>query len=310
MDTKTAAQGRWPEIFKAYGLSVIPNKHQECMLCGRKGSSGIRIHDKSGNGDWICTCSNGTGFKLLMEMTGNPFSAIASEIDKIIGNTPSKDRHQKRQPTGVIKNTINNSLDINGTWSEYYLKERGIINLPTMSVRHCKSVPYFDENGNKIANYEAMVSTVTDTQTLEVLQLHITYLNGGNKLYRKVRNITDVDYKTPVIRLMDAEKTLGIAEGIETALSANDKYNVPCWSVINSGFMKRFRAPLGVTRLYVFADNDRSLTGHAAAFECARANLSAKNDVCEVVVAWPDEPGDFNDLEDKDNICMWESSRK
>ena len=310
MDTKAAAQGRWQEIYKAYGLSVIPNKHQECPLCGKKGSSGIRIHDKSGNGDWICTCSNGTGFKLLMEMTGEPFSVIAKDVDSIIGHSSIKFKAQKKQPTGVIKKTINSSMEINGTWSEYYLKSRGIVNLPTMSVRHCMSVPYFDENGQKVASYEAMVSTVTDAHTLEVLQFHYTYLDGSKKIYRKVRNITDVDYKIPVIRLMDAEKTLGIAEGIETALSASDKYNVPCWSVINSGFMKRFRAPLGVTRLYVFADNDRSLTGHAAAFECARANLSAKNDVCEVVVAWPDDMGDFNDLEDKDNICMWESSRK
>ena len=308
MLTKDAAKGRWDIIYKAYGHNIIPNKHQVCPLCERSGSSGIRITDKTGNGDWVCVCGAGNGFTLLMESLGLPFAEVAKQIDEIIGNKP--DRVVKAKLTGIPKKIAATSKPITGTWSEYYLKGRGIINLPTMSVHHCDSVPYFNESGEKTGNYEAMVATVTDAQTLEILQQHITYLNGGNKLYRKVRNLTDVDYKIPVIRLMDAEKTLGIAEGIETALSASDKYNVPCWSVINSGFMKRFRAPLGVTRLYVFADNDRSLTGHAAAFECARANLSAKNDVCEVVVAWPDEPGDFNDLEDKDNICMWESSRK
>jgi putative DNA primase/helicase len=242
-----------------------------------------------------------------MEVTGLPFVEIAKQIDEIIGNKP--DRVLKTKLTGIPKKIAATSKPIIGTWSEYYLKERGIINLPTMSVHHCDSVPYFNENGEKVGNYEAMIATVTDVQTLEILQQHITYLDGSKKIYRKVRNLTDVDYKIPVIRLMDAEKTLGIAEGIETALSAYDKYDVRCWSTINSGFMKRFRAPTGVTKLYIFADNDKSGTGHAAAFECARANLSSKNDVSDVVVMWPDEFGDFNDLEDKENICYWEFSK-
>ncbi|MCP3698342.1 MAG: DNA primase [Aliivibrio sp.] len=309
MKTNLAAKGQWGLIYKSFGLEIIPNKHQVCPLCGRKGSSGIRIHDKTGNGDYICVCSSGNGFSLLMEMTGLSFFEIAKQIDEIIGNKPDA-RLIKPKMSGVQKRIASTSKPINGTWSEYYLKERGIFNLPTMSVHHCDSVPYFNEHGVKVGNYEAMVATVTDAQTLEILQQHITYLQGSKKLYRKVRNITDVDYKVPVIRLMGAEKTLGIAEGIETALSAHDKYNIPCWSTINSGFMKRFRAPAGVTKLWIFADNDQSLTGHAAAFECARANLSAKNDVCEVVVAWPDGYGDFNDLKDKDDIYLWESAKR
>jgi putative DNA primase/helicase len=65
---------------------------------------------------------------------------------------------------------------------------------------------------------------------------------------------------------------------------------------MNSNFMKKFRAPAGVKHLVVFADMDRhSATGQAAAFECAHANLLAKNDLLKVSVRWPDN-GDFNDL--------------
>lgn len=43
--------------------------------------------------------------------------------------------------------------------------------------------------------------------------------------------------------------------------------------------MKKFRVPAGVKHLIIFADMDKhSATGHAAAFECAHANLLAKND--------------------------------
>ncbi|HBV0810945.1 TPA: toprim domain-containing protein, partial [Klebsiella pneumoniae] len=86
------------------------------------------------------------------------------------------------------------------------------------------------------------------------------------------------------------------AEGIETALSCYQVYGVNTWAVINSGFMKKFRVPAGVKHLIIFADMDKhSATGHAAAFECAHANLLAKNDLVKVSIRWPDN-GDFNDM--------------
>ncbi len=189
MKTSDAAKGQWDLIYKSFGLQIIPNKHQVCPICDRKGSSGIRIHDKTGNGDYICVCSSGNGLSLLMEVTGLPFADIAKQVDEIIGNTPDRN-NLKPKLTGVQKKIASTSKPINGTWSEYYLKERGIVNLPTMSVHHCDSVPYFNGDGQKVGNYEAMVATVTDAQTLEILQQHITYLEGSKKIYRKVRNIT------------------------------------------------------------------------------------------------------------------------
>ncbi len=45
-----------------------------------------------------------------------------------------------------------------------------------------------------------------------------------------------------------------------------------------------------------FADMDKhSATGHAAAFECAHANLLAKKRLVKVSIRWPDN-GDFNDM--------------
>ena len=101
MDTKTAAHGRWPEIYNHFGIQIIPNKHQECIICGKKGSSGLRVHDKMGHGDYICTCSNGTGLNLLIESTGLPFAEIAKQVDEIIGNKP--DRMLKPKLKGIPK---------------------------------------------------------------------------------------------------------------------------------------------------------------------------------------------------------------
>ncbi|MCP9270549.1 toprim domain-containing protein, partial [Xenorhabdus sp. XENO-1] len=84
-------------------------------------------------------------------------------------------------------------------------------------------------------------------------------------------------------------------EGIETALSCKQIYGVNTWSTMNAGHMAKFLAPRGVKHLIIFADNDWSATGEAAAYACATRNLKANNDIERVSVRWPDA-GDFNDL--------------
>ena len=304
MKTLQAVNGQWDLVLSHFNLAFTGNKHIPCGLCNKKKMRITMFGDKC---TYICTCSNGSIINYLMDITGSSFAELAKQIDLIIGNTQTRNR--KKEIPKPQRKTLSNLQDYRGTEAEIYLKNRGIINMPDMSISYSAEEMYYNEKGEKVGTMPAMIAKITDSLSLEVLQIHITYLKNCKKFDRKVKGIASAtDFKTPCVRLFQAEKTLGIAEGIETALSANDMYNVPTWATVNSGFMKKFRAPLGVTTLYIFADNDKSLTGHASAFECARANLSASNDVNKVVIIWPDELGDFNDLEDKENICMWESS--
>ncbi|EEP88969.1 alpha replication protein of prophage, partial [Yersinia kristensenii ATCC 33638] len=52
--------------------------------------------------------------------------------------------------------------------------------------------------------------------------------------------------RSVAIRMFPVSSTLGIAEGIETALSAYQIYGVNTWATINSGFMSKFIVPAGV----------------------------------------------------------------
>lgn len=47
------------------------------------------------------------------------------------------------------------------------------------------------------------------------------------------------------IRMFPVDTTLGIAEGIETALSCKQFYGVNTWSVINTNFMKKIQSTEG-----------------------------------------------------------------
>ena len=65
-----------------------------------------------------------------------------------------------------------------------------------------------------------------------------------------------------LIRLGEPSDVLGIAEGIETALSARTLFKIPVWSAVSVGGFQNFtKVPDGVRKVVVFGDNDRSYAG-------------------------------------------------
>ena len=71
-----------------------------------------------------------------------------------------------------------------------------------------------------------------------------------------------------VIKLSPFKNVLGIAEGIETALSASSLFNMPVWAVLTAGGMARFPLIPHIQHLTIFADNDDA--GAQAAKSSAR----------------------------------------
>ena len=52
--------------------------------------------------------------------------------------------------------------------------------------------------------------------------------------------------------------TLGVAEGIETALAASILFNMPVWSALNAGLLEKWIPPASVETVLIFGDNDRN----------------------------------------------------
>ncbi|MGO3449550.1 MAG: toprim domain-containing protein [Kluyvera intermedia] len=305
MNTKKAAIGRWAEIYKHFGLpGVTGKKHwpKECPVCGRKGK--FRCDDKDGTGSYICVCGSGDGWALLAAKTGKEFKVLASEVDGLIGNEYTSDRttiNPARTSLAQQREKVSRKFAkltlLRGTGAEGYLKERGINSLPVESIRYCDKQPVDGKN------LQAIYALATDDKG-ELCYLHRTLLDGEKKAQRggsakkmmKLQEDSYLEYaKSVAIRLFPVASTLGIAEGIETALSCHQITKCHTWATMNTAFMKKFRVPAGVKNLIIFADADANAAGHAAAFECAAANLHAKNDLESVSVRWPAQ-GDFNDL--------------
>lgn len=300
MQTREAAKGRWSEIYQYYGISLTGKRHfkGECFLCGRENS--LRIDDKTGIGDWICVCDSGDGFKLLNLVTGKGYGDLMKEVDVIIGNTFTNESIPVSD-VDVYRNKLMSSyknLPLPGEVNDagLYLANRGIKSMPEYSVRF----------GVNLKGNDALVSIVSDENNIPCYS-HVTYIKDGKKASVDVPKVMKsmqndsvlMQARSLAIRMFRAGKTLGIAEGIETALSARDRFGIPVWSVVNAGFMRKFLAPIGVEKLVIYADNDYSGTGLAAAFDCANKNhMNRKNTTLkEIEVIWLDEIGDFNDNE-------------
>ncbi|PKH20214.1 DNA primase [Enterobacterales bacterium CwR94] len=305
MNTIEAAKGNWAVIFNHFKLPGITGKRHykdECPACKRKGK--FRCDDKYGNGDWICSCGKGTGFDLLRLVTKKDFKTLAAEVDQIIGRTFVKGEAPKKVETDTaeLRKKVTERFQklkyLRGTDGESYLKGRGINVLPAEAIRF---EPSQKTHGGKVM--QALWSMATDAKG-QLCYLHRTLLDDGKKALRedakKMTRMQEQNYcdhaESVAVRMFPVDTTLGIAEGIETALSCRELYKFNVWSVLNTSLMKRFKVPMGVKKLIIFADSDWHGAGHAAAFHCANINiLDRSNDLTEVKVVFPDS-GDFNDV--------------
>lgn len=301
MKTVEAVRGRWPEIFQHYDLPPVTGKNHfkgDCPVCGRKGK--FRIDNKDNRGEWMCTCGAGDGWKLLELTQEKDFRTLAREIDKLIGNTYQKQQQQPPQPVQEFRSRVITKFStlkpMRDTPAQKYLTGRGINELPSTHIRFNSS-----EN-TKDGKFQSIWSIATDDRGAGCY-LHRTFLDNGRKAdieaNKKMSKLQDDGYLnfagSVAIRMFPVSTTLGVAEGIETALSCKQIYGCNTWSTLNSGFLRKFRAPKGVKHLIIFADSDSNGAGLAAAFECGHRNILSNNDVETVSVRWP-EMGDFNDM--------------
>lgn len=303
MKTVEAAKGQWAMIFEHYGLPPITGKNHfkgKCPLCDSIGK--FRIDDRDGAGTWICKCGSGDGMKLVTETQGKPFNEICREIDELIGNTFTRLTVPVTSSASSLRTKVQNKFGklqpLRGTTGAVYLNARGIFSLPLEAIR-------FNDKQRYAGNvYQSLYALATDDKG-ELCYLHQTLLDGAKKAdigksAKRQKSLQEDNYldhaRSVAIRMFPVASTLGIAEGIETALSAHQIYNVNTWATMTANFMKKFRVPAGVKHLIIFADRDEnSATGLAAAYECAHANLQSKNDLQRVSVFWPDHD-DFNNM--------------
>jgi putative DNA primase/helicase len=94
------------------------------------------------------------------------------------------------------------------------------------------------------------------------------------------------------VRFAAATEVMGIAEGVETALSAQTMAEIPVWASLGCQRLHRVELPEIVEEVHIFGDNDAS--GRGAAQRAAEVHMQLGR---RVVLRFPPEGlKDFNDL--------------
>jgi putative DNA primase/helicase len=97
------------------------------------------------------------------------------------------------------------------------------------------------------------------------------------------------------IRTAIPQPIMGVAEGIETALSASIMYEMPVWACINGNLLSKWIPPKICKEVHIFADNDSNYAGQSKAYILAhRLKTIFKLNV--VLYIPPTSGVDYNDI--------------
>ena len=298
LEVRQIAQGRWRSILTILGMDerALSGKHGPCPMCG--GKDRFRFDDKEGRGTYFCSgCGAGDGVQLAMGITALSFRDVAAEVERIAGTVrPATTRTERTDgdKLSALRRVFRESRPIErGDEACRYLAGRGLrlYDLPE-SIRLHPGMPYRD-GGAVLGTFPTMLATVTDAAG-RALSMHRTFIQDGTKapVPAPKKLMQGLPLSGAAIRLTPVSRSLGIAEGVETALAASELFEVPVWSCLSTSGIEAFDPPEGVEHVIVFADNDANFAGQAAAYRAAH-RLAIKG--YEVEVCIPPSVGDWLD---------------
>jgi putative DNA primase/helicase len=184
------------------------------------------------------------------------------------------------------------AIEANDPVGRYLGRRVGLTCFPTC-LRTASNLHY---QSDRSSFHPAMIAMVTAPDGAPS-SVHRTYLTADGRkasVDEPRRMMPGTIAKGSAVRLAPPMGVLGIAEGIETALSASALFAVPCWAAVNAGMLAAWQPPPEVKRILIFGDNDPGYAGQAAAYALARRLASDK---CALEVHVPADPGaDWNDV--------------
>ena len=292
--------GRWPGILRELGVddSFLQNRHGPCPFCG--GKDRFRFDDKDGRGTYYCSqCGSGDGWNFACNHTMKDFAAVAKDVEGIVGSVPMSTTPVSSTPRNrliSIEKILSKCVSAGGQVGHVsrYLFSRGLA--PVSRIGEHYGLPYW-EGKQCLGSYPAMICKMI-TPDGKLSALHRTYLSDGQKAdVPSPKKFTPSIRPMPgsAIRLSEIVPTIGIAEGVETALAVTVLHGTPCWASGTSGMLEAFIPPLGVETVRIFADHDRNFVGQAAGYILAKRLYSegygVTVEVCQDVGDYADKVG-------------------
>jgi len=296
------AIGRWRSLLPALGIHErhLTGKHCACPSCG--GEDRFRFDDKAGSGSYFCNgCGAGSGVDLVMKANKVPFAEAKRMIEALL---PSAEISIPRASTG---SAFDPKVNIDRIWSEAkpldgidpasrYLERRGLVmdKYPTL-LRWIARTVYSHDDKTK-TYHPAMLAKFVSPDARQ-WTVHRTFLdeNGNKADVPKSRKMMPGSIpEGGAVRLAPSAETMGIAEGIETALSAMAMFDIPVWAALNADCLMKWTPPATARSVLIFGDTDSSFAGQ---YKASALAYRLKMEGYHVELRMPDDlDTDWNDI--------------
>lgn len=296
------ANGRWLAILPQAGVDqkFLSGKHVPCPACG--GKDRFRFSDHKGEGRFFCSgCGHGTGVDLVMRVNGIDFVSAVKLIEPLIQSAPVViPKAGSGRPADGSGEWRRGVPIIEGDLVSRYLAKRGIALTEYPSqLRLRESVVYAHDDKRRERLPAMMANYVSPCRSWTTA--HLTYLTHDADKAAVPNGKKFIPGKIPeggAVRLAPSAETMGIAEGIETALSASLLFDIPVWAAVTAIGLSKWQPPDTAKNIIIFGDHDASFTGQHVAFALAQRLRTSKQYGLDVVeVRLPDDVGsDWNDV--------------
>lgn len=201
----------------------------------------------------------------------------------------------ERQRVAYARELWERADRIKGTLAETYLRARGISRLEWPEALGFLPRVMHKPSGR---TGPVLLAAITDSAgQVEAVQRTWIADDGASKAPVDPAKMTIGRMGNGAVRLSrSVGATLGLAEGVETALSAAALYAIPVWATLSASRLSRVHVPKSVEALVIFADAGQAGMGQAleAAETYERAGLAV--DVIPPAVHFGAGHGDFNDV--------------
>jgi hypothetical protein len=219
-----------------------------------------------------------------LRAAGQPLQSAAVDRSALAGSASDR---QGNRTLGAARRLWSGSSPLAGTLAERYLKGRGLA-AASPELRYYRRTPHGPYPLTRFR--PAMIAAVRDDTGL--VAVHRTFLDARSG------GLATIDeprcglgrFGTGAVRLGGIAPRLGLAEGIETALSASLLFRLPCWATLGTERFGLVALPPDVAELVLFLDND---AGGRRAEVLARGAFAH----LEIEVHCPRQAGaDWNDV--------------
>jgi hypothetical protein len=271
---------------------------------------GIALRGRRNGKGWLvsCPCPNhgngrgdrnpslsvtdGDGGRLLLKcFAGCEFEEIIDELRPrglVDSNCPSPVPSSSQVirppkwhlPDAEVRELLKSCRPPHNTPVQEYLERRGLpILLSTLRYTEYENKP-------------AMAAVVQRPDGVEIAVQRTFLTKDGEKANVRPQKMTTGALGTGAVRLGFAAEVMGIAEGVETALSARFLTEIPVWASLGAGRLHQIELPSVVREVHIYADADDP--GRKAAALAAETHEALGR---EVKTFFPREGlKDFNDV--------------